>query len=129
MTTQIEDLVGLTEIAERCNVSKNVASGWTRKHTFPEIKHKLAMGPMWDWKEVQAYLFPTPKVEVRILKGDAFAYAPKSPCDGCGSEDVRIEGDGELKITATSAWVEYVLHCNVCTREFDRELELKKEEA
>jgi hypothetical protein len=57
MTTQIENLVGLTEIADRCNVSKNVASGWTRKHTFPEIKLKLAMGPMWDWDEVRAHLY------------------------------------------------------------------------
>lgn len=82
MTTSITDLVGLTEIAERCNVNKNVASGWTRKHTFPEIKLKLAMGPMWDWNEVQQHLYGSPQAQRNDILcahcgGNAFLEAEK----------------------------------------------------
>jgi predicted DNA-binding transcriptional regulator AlpA len=58
MTTQIADLIGLTEIAEMYGVTKNVASGWTRKHDFPNPVHTLRMGPMWDQHKVRAWKTP-----------------------------------------------------------------------
>jgi predicted DNA-binding transcriptional regulator AlpA len=63
MTTQIADLVGLTEIAEMYGVTKNVASGWTRKHTFPRPVHTLRMGPMWDRKQVRSWRATDPALE------------------------------------------------------------------
>lgn len=127
-TTQIADLVGLTEIAERCNVSKNVASGWTRKHTFPEIKLKLAMGPMWDWNEVQAHLYGVSKMEVRLLDGAMFAYVPRSACMHCDSTDIRILPGAEIRIDSQRTWVEFTYHCNACLCDTDRAVEMTKED-
>jgi hypothetical protein len=129
MTTRIEDLVGLTEIAERCNVTKNVASGWTRKHTFPAIKHKLAMGPMWDWNEVQAHLFGMPKMEIKLLDGAMWAYVTKAPCMHCESRDISALPGAELRLDGDDTWVEFTYHCNNCQADVDRAVDLNKEDA
>lgn len=100
-TTQIADLVGLTEIAERCNVSKNVASGWTRKHTFPEIKLKLAMGPMWDWNEVQAHLYGTVKVTVTDETGKLSLTIKPQDCPTCADGTKQTPQPGTLRLRWT----------------------------
>ena len=58
MTTLVSDLIGLTEIADLYQVTKNTANGWTKRPDFPEPKHRLAMGPMWDKGEVAQWLKP-----------------------------------------------------------------------
>lgn len=131
MTTQIADLVGLTEIAERCKVNKNVASGWTRKHDFPRPKHKLAMGPMWDWNEVEDWLFPggKPQLEIKLLSGAMFAYVPKRWCMHCESTNISVLPGAELRIDGDNTLVEFTYRCNDCKAEVDRSESLTKEEA
>lgn len=126
MTTQIADLVGLTEIAERCDVTKNVASGWTRKHTFPAIKHKLAMGPMWDWKEVQEHLYGQQKLKIELYGGGLFAYVKATPCMMCDSTDLTILPGSVLN----GHWVEFTYYCNACQCSVERavDVDLSKEE-
>jgi predicted DNA-binding transcriptional regulator AlpA len=75
MTTQIADLVGLTEIAETYGVTKNVASGWTRKHHFPQPVHTLRMGPMWDRTQVEAWI---------NSRKDPHGVRYQIPCAHCG---------------------------------------------
>lgn len=129
MTTRIADLVGLTEIAERCNVTKNVASGWTRKHTFPSIKHKLAMGPMWDWNEVQQHLYGAQKMEIKLLGGSLLAYVPQSACMMCDSTDIVVLPGAEIRHDGQKVSVEFSYHCNTCKTDTDRYVELPEEEA
>jgi hypothetical protein len=56
--TKIADLVGLSEIAEMYGVDTNTANGWRRRKDFPQIKHQLRMGPMWDREEILAWRKP-----------------------------------------------------------------------
>lgn len=58
MTTQIEDLVGLTEIAEMYGVHKQTVNGWRRNSDFPIAKLVRAMGPLWDRNELAAWKSP-----------------------------------------------------------------------
>jgi hypothetical protein len=58
MTTQIEDLVGLTEIAEIYGVHKQTVNGWRRNSDFPAAKLVRAMGPLWDRNELAAWKRP-----------------------------------------------------------------------
>lgn len=109
--TKIADLVGLAEIAERCSVNRNVASGWTRKHNFPRPKHQLRMGPMWDWTEIQDYVGPkfTHRQEVAIL------------CAHCGGE-----GDFQVSNVVAGGAEQHVLsadlHCRSCGKETSLEI-------
>lgn len=113
MTTQIEDLVGLTEIAERCNVSKNVASGWTRKHTWPQIKHKLAMGPMWDWNEVQDHLYGARKLVVTDGSGKLSLTVNRGSCPHCGSTATPIEKSLTLRWASNAGcYLSYEWSCD-----------------
>jgi hypothetical protein len=61
--TKLADLIGLTEIAEMYSVTKNVASGWTRKDTFPPPAVQLRMGPAWDRKKVIEWRQKDPTLE------------------------------------------------------------------
>lgn len=54
------DLVGITEIAKRCNVNRSAVSNWTvRDEYFPSPVVTLAMGSVWDWKRVEMWLVAT----------------------------------------------------------------------
>lgn len=83
MTTSIADLVGLTEIADRYGVNKNVASGWTRKPGFPEPELKLAMGQMWDWRKVQDHLDPHPITKITDETGKLTLTVRTPNCSKC----------------------------------------------
>lgn len=111
MTTQIADLVGLAEIADRCQVNKNVASGWTRKHDFPQVKHKLAMGPMWDWTEVSAYV------------GSRFTHRQEVPlvCTHCGQEGAHTARDA-VAGGGTGALISFDMYCIHCGGETSVEI-------
>jgi hypothetical protein len=52
------DLVGVTEIAKRAGVASiNVVYMWRKRHTsFPPPLLELAMGPIWQWRDVEAWL-------------------------------------------------------------------------
>lgn len=55
-----EDLVGIGEIAERTGVSSAAVTNWQTRHTeFPEPLVKLSCGPVFEWKEVYAWLVAT----------------------------------------------------------------------
>ena len=54
------ELVGLTEIAQRAGVQKPVVSMWrTRYETFPRPAALLATGPVWFWEPVKEWLETT----------------------------------------------------------------------
>jgi hypothetical protein len=81
MTTQIADLVGLTEIAEMYGVDKNTANGWRRSPRFPSPVLHLAMGPAWDRNQVIAWREPHPdhRVSVEIRCADCGASFNRPP--------------------------------------------------
>lgn len=50
-------LVGVTEIAERAGVRPDTVHAWRARHaTFPAPAEDLAMGPVWWWSDVAAWL-------------------------------------------------------------------------
>jgi hypothetical protein len=52
-----DDLVGATEIASRAAVEPNTVRVWTHRHAdFPRPILALAMGQIWRWAEVEAWL-------------------------------------------------------------------------
>jgi len=90
--TKVADLIGLGEIADLYGISKNVASGWTRKHDFPRPAKTFRMGPVWDQNDVLAW---KPVVPVR-------EYRPT--CIHCGFDgwqDLNFTGElgPEVRIT------------------------------
>lgn len=51
------DLVGVSEIAARAGVKADTIQAWRSRHaTFPAPVIALAMGPVWDWSDVAAWL-------------------------------------------------------------------------
>lgn len=67
-TVDPADLVGLTEIAKLANVARNTAGNWvSRWPDFPKPVATLAMGPIWNRPEVEAYL-RTPRRIVRTMQ-------------------------------------------------------------
>ena len=58
MTRQDEELVGIKEIADRANRSKQAVWGWTRySHmNFPKPVATLAQGNVWRWGDVRRWL-------------------------------------------------------------------------
>lgn len=56
-----EDLVGIGEIAERTGVSSAAVTNWQKRHVgdFPDPLVKLSCGPIFEWKEVLAWLVAT----------------------------------------------------------------------
>ncbi len=51
------DLVGRVELAQRAGTSPSVIDVWRRRHaSFPAPIVDLAMGPVWDWPSVEAWL-------------------------------------------------------------------------
>ena len=52
-----DDPVGVAEIARRAGTSPGMVRNWRRRHAdFPIPLAELAMGPVWDWPEVEAWL-------------------------------------------------------------------------
>jgi predicted DNA-binding transcriptional regulator AlpA len=62
-----QDLVGVTEIAQRYGVAQNSAWRWTRRADFPPPTARLARGPLWartdveKWADERLPLRPGPK--------------------------------------------------------------------
>lgn len=68
------DLVGVTEIAQRAGVASiNVVYMWRKRHAnFPPPYVELAMGPVWLWESVEAWLAkPRPNGRPRRVAQDA----------------------------------------------------------
>lgn len=64
-TVAVRDLVDMPEIARRASVSKPTVRKWRARHTpervgrknaFPKPVKNLAIGDLWDWKEVRSWL-------------------------------------------------------------------------
>lgn len=66
MTTQLADLIGLSELGDLFGVSKDTANGWRRRGDFPKPVLELRMGPMWDRNEVLAWRSPVKRVHMDI---------------------------------------------------------------
>lgn len=101
MTTQIADLIGLTEIAERYGVSKNTANGWVRKDNFPAPKHTLRMGPMWDKNEIDRYLQRpvTYEQQLEVL------------CGWCGGAEMY---GFQIQTEVNTNWPRVLARCAAC---------------
>jgi hypothetical protein len=59
-----EKVVGLAELAYLCKVSKHAAIRYSRRPDFPEPLARLASGPVWERRKVQAWAdrtLPLPK--------------------------------------------------------------------
>jgi len=53
----IGDLVSVTEIAQRAGTTPGMVHSWRRRHPdFPPPVAQLAIGPVWDWPPVAAWL-------------------------------------------------------------------------
>lgn len=51
------DLLGVTEIAERAGVKLDTVQKWRQRHLdFPKPVAELAMGPVWEWSDVELWL-------------------------------------------------------------------------
>lgn len=52
-----DDLVGTAEIAQRAGVQQATVQAWTERHSsFPEPCRDLAMGRLWWWSDIAAWL-------------------------------------------------------------------------
>lgn len=51
----INDIVGLAEIAERCETTARAVWNWTRRYTFPKALVRVSNTPIWDWNEVKEW--------------------------------------------------------------------------
>jgi hypothetical protein len=78
--TKIEDLVGLTEIAELYGVHKQTVNGWRRNSDFPAPVLVRAMGPLWDRSKLVEWKRP-PRYP---RDGDGMYF--DVPCSWCGSK-------------------------------------------
>ena len=57
------DLVGLTELAQRADTSAGYIRVLRRRHAdFPAPVAELAMGPVWEWAECEAWLAKRQKI-------------------------------------------------------------------
>jgi hypothetical protein len=129
MTTTIEDLIGLTEMANLLNLTKNQANAMRQKPGFPTPKIKFAMGPAWDRREVLEYAGKEGALEVRLIDGAMFANIRNTGCMQCNSMDIRVVSDGELDVTPDGVRVMFTYHCNSCQGDVDRYVDLTKEDA
>lgn len=50
-----KDHWGIKEIAERYEISPQVAHQWTLRQDFPQPRDRLAMGPFWKIKVVEEW--------------------------------------------------------------------------
>lgn len=63
------DLVSMTEIAQRAGTSPGTVRQWRRRHAaFPAPAYELAVGPVWRWPDVAAWL-ARPRPSGRPRKG------------------------------------------------------------
>lgn len=54
------DIVGLTEIADRCGVGRTAVWNWRNRHEdFPAPLADLECGPIFNWPQVSAWLAQT----------------------------------------------------------------------
>lgn len=57
-TLSADDLVGVREIADRLGVPRTTASMWILRaasNGFPAPVKRLAMGPLFDWRDVESW--------------------------------------------------------------------------
>lgn len=55
-----EDLVSMGEIADAADVSKSTVIKWRERfEDFPAPVVTLAVGPIWNWKDVERWLTKT----------------------------------------------------------------------
>lgn len=50
-----EELVSVAEIAEMLDVARNSAWRWTQRPDFPEPIARLAVGPIWQKRDIEAW--------------------------------------------------------------------------
>lgn len=57
----VKDLVGLYEVAEKAGVLPSAVMNWRSRFRgeFPKPVKQLAMGPVWDWTDIHAWLKET----------------------------------------------------------------------
>lgn len=51
----INDIVGLSEIAERTSSSARAVWNHTRRYNFPKPIVRVSNTPLWDWNEVKGF--------------------------------------------------------------------------
>lgn len=59
----MNDPVGITEIADRINVTGPAVQNWIARHPdFPAPEFRLAQGGVWEWKKVATWAFAHGKI-------------------------------------------------------------------
>lgn len=60
-----EEIVGVSEIADRLGVSSSVVHDWQRRYEgFPTPLRRLRMGLLWHWPEVEEWAQATGRLAV-----------------------------------------------------------------
>jgi len=61
----LDDLVGVAEIAQRLGMGTSVVHDWRRRHEeFPEPVLRLRMGLVWSWKEIASWAKQTGRLDL-----------------------------------------------------------------
>lgn len=90
MIVDAEQLVGVAEIADAAGVTRGRVSQWTgRDPSFPHPVAHLALGPVWLWPDVAAWLADTGRE--RTPAGDRVGQ-PVGPYDRYDHELAQVDG-------------------------------------
>lgn len=64
MMVEIADPVGAYEIAERCGITRQAISHWSKRYDdFPDPRIRLRSIRVWDWQEVRVWLIQTYRLD------------------------------------------------------------------
>ena len=98
------DLVGASEIAERTGCQRTTVAQWYKRGRMPKPAAVLAMGPVWLWTDVHAWLLQTGRLGDKPLSDDVepgdgvlrFYYCPT--CDIAGQATATMGSSGVIYV-------------------------------
>lgn len=85
-----DELVSVAEIADAAGVSRGLVSQWSRRDLgFPDPVAHLALGPLWLWPDVAAWLTATNRTQ---RADGATVRRPDGPYDRHADELEQVRG-------------------------------------
>lgn len=65
MRIDVEDLVGMMEIADRLGVQRQTVRLWRHRGVFPEPLAVVSRTPLWRWRDVDKWAKSRPSLSTR----------------------------------------------------------------